>query len=241
MWAGKKVSIIFPTYREVNSIRKALEEFDRVGVIDEIIVVHKEAEPGTEEEVRRAKTKVTPKIIHGPKQHLGYSLKKGMRVATGHYIIWAEPDGTFAGRDIKKLLTYAEEFPVVFGSRTNRSTILDGTAMGFTRKMANVLVAKLIEVLFLTQTMTDVGCVYRVMTRDAIKRIEKTWKTNDATFPTEVQLSVVAKKIPFVEIPITFRPRVGESSLVPNFANALKWGIKLTLFTVIYRIRLWQR
>lgn len=236
MWKGKKVTIIFPTYKERGSIRKVIEDFDKTRAIDEILVVHHEAEPGTEDEVRKVKTHVKPKIIHGPKQHLGYSLKEGMKYATGHYVIWAEPDGTFSCKDIFRLLIYAEDFAVVFGSRTNQSTILGGSAMSFSRRLSNFIVAKIMEVLFNTQTMTDVGCVFRVLRHDVIKKLSYDWHTNDATFPTEVQVSIVAHKIPFVEIPITFKARVGESTLVPDFKNTLKWGIKLTWFILKYRL-----
>jgi hypothetical protein len=41
-----------------------------------------------------------------------------MAEATGDLIFWAEPDGTFVGKDVEKLLVYSNDFPVVFGTRT---------------------------------------------------------------------------------------------------------------------------
>ena len=39
MWKGKKVSVIFPTYNEKDSIREAIEDFFTSGYVDEIVVV----------------------------------------------------------------------------------------------------------------------------------------------------------------------------------------------------------
>ena len=51
MWCGKRVSVVLPTYNERASIRRCIEEFQRTGVVDEIIVVNNNAAPGTSEEV----------------------------------------------------------------------------------------------------------------------------------------------------------------------------------------------
>ncbi|HOT52351.1 MAG TPA: glycosyltransferase, partial [Candidatus Hydrogenedentes bacterium] len=51
MWRGKKVSVVFPTYNEKDSIRAAIEEFFEDGLVDEIVVVNNNAAPGTDEEV----------------------------------------------------------------------------------------------------------------------------------------------------------------------------------------------
>ncbi len=52
MWRDKKVSVIFPTYNEKDSIRAAIEDFFASGYVDEIIVVNNNAAGGTDDEVR---------------------------------------------------------------------------------------------------------------------------------------------------------------------------------------------
>jgi|TARA_B100000315_G_C14133482_1_gene387956 glycosyltransferase involved in cell wall biosynthesis len=39
MYNNKKVSLIFPSFNEEESISKAIEEFDKTNIIDEIIAV----------------------------------------------------------------------------------------------------------------------------------------------------------------------------------------------------------
>src|SRR3989338_7546127 len=212
MYKGKKVSVVFATYREKNSVRAAIEDFLATRFVDEVIVVSNNAEPGTEEEIR----KTPAKLLHEKRQGYGYTYQTGIAAATGDYIVLAEPDGTFLGSDLERLLVYAQDFPVVFGTRTNQSSILQGAAMGLVRKLANVFEAKVIEVLFATNSVTDVGCTYKLFEREALERLRPLWRERGALFATELLLLTVAGRIPFVEIPITFRARVGTSSLTAS-------------------------
>jgi hypothetical protein len=45
----------------------------------------------------------------------------GLRAATGHYIVLAEPDGTIVANDVAKLLAYADELDMVMGTRFGES------------------------------------------------------------------------------------------------------------------------
>ncbi|MDF2758817.1 MAG: glycosyl transferase, family 2, partial [Thermomicrobiales bacterium] len=51
MWQGKSVSVILMTYAERGSIRATIEGFFATGLVDEVLVVNNNAEPGTSEEV----------------------------------------------------------------------------------------------------------------------------------------------------------------------------------------------
>lgn len=233
MWNGKKVSVVFSTYREKASIRVAIEDFFATRLVDEIVVVNNNAEPGTDEEVRKTKAR----LVYEKRQGYGWGYQTGIREATGDYIILSEPDGTYAGRDVMKFLVYGQEFSVVFGSRTNQSTILEGAAMGFLRKFANVMVAKVAEVLFNTNALTEVGCTYKLFHREVLRELEPHWQTRDALFATELLLLVVSRRIKFVEIPIAFNERVGESSLTRRWYHLVRWGMKIFLFIVTFWAR----
>ena len=70
-----------------------------------------------------------------------------MQEATGDIIILAEPDGTFMGRDVLKLLAYADDFDMVCGTRTTRELIWDQANMGWFLRVGNWTVAKLMQLL----------------------------------------------------------------------------------------------
>src|SRR5687768_13419055 len=105
MWRGKTVSVGLPTYNERASIRQAIREIEATGYVDEIIVVNNNAAPGTDEEV----TGTSARIVHEMKQGYGFACQRALREATGDLVILSEPDGSFMGGDVVKLLTYSDD------------------------------------------------------------------------------------------------------------------------------------
>jgi len=226
MYNGKTVSVVMATYKEKDSVRRVIEEFFNTNLVDEVIVVNNNAEPGTAEEV--AKTKA--RMLHEPRQGYGYAFRCGIKETSGDYIVLCEPDGTFAGQDIGKLLAYAKDYQVVFGSRTNRSTLDKGTAMTSLRRFGNVVYAKLIEVLFSSKTITDIGCTYKLFRKEALRKIEPYFKTGNPLFATEIMLLVISHQIPFVEIPVSFRKRIGESTIISHWHSWVTWGLRVFMY-----------
>ena len=230
MWHGKTVSVVFSTYREKNSIRKAIDDYFATGFVDEVLVVNNNAEPGTDEEVKKTKAS----LVYQPKQGYGNGYQMGILEAKGDLIMLSEPDGTYSARDLEKFLVYERDFPVVLGTRTNQSAILEGASMGLLRKLANVFDAKVIEVLFGTNSLTEIGCTCKLFRREELMKLAPLWKTTNALFATELLLLTVTERIHFIEIPISFSERVGESSLTAKWHQLAKWGIKIFWFILSF-------
>lgn len=226
MWNGKTVSVVISSYRERESIRGVIDGFFATRVVDEVIAVDNNAERGSNEEIRKTRAR----LVKETRQGQGWGLRAGMREAAGEYIILCEGDGTYEPRDALKFLAYSEEFPVVFGTRTNTSLIGPDSGMFFLRRIADELEGRLIEMLFFTNRLTDVGCTYKLLRKEVVKELEDKWLTGDSHFVTEVTLQVAARRIPFVEIPVAFTKRVGASSVTESFFNIAKWGCKLLYF-----------
>ncbi len=234
MYNNKIVSVVFATYKEKKSIRNVIEDFYASGFVDEIIVVSNNAETGTEEEVKKTKAR----LLHEPIQGYGYTYQTGIKAARGDYIILCEPDGTFIGSDLERFLVYAKSgFDVVLGSRTGQNTPLSGADMGLGRKFANVFEAKTIEILFNTNALTDVGCTYKLFTKQAIKKLSPLWKTRSSLFATELVLLTVQENMKFIEIPITFKKRLGTSTFTDKWYKLAKWGIHIQLYILTFWIR----
>lgn len=233
MWRGLSVSVVLTSFRERHSIREVIDNFLATGLVDEVIVVDNNAETGSREEVKKTRAK----LLFETKQGQGYALQTGMRAAEGEYIILCEGDGTFNPFDVEKFLLYGLEFPIVLGTRTNTSLIGPDSAMFFLRRIADILWAKLIEVLFRSNRITDIGCTYKLLHRGMVQYLLPHWITGDSRFITEMTLQIVARKLPFVEIPVAFRKRVGISAVTDGFRNVAKWGIKLLWFIVWFRLR----
>lgn len=227
MWNKKKVSVVFPTYKEKKSIRKAIKEFDSSGFVDEIIVVDNNAEKGTQEEV--LKTRAI--LIKETKQGYGCAIRAGIDHSKADLIIIAEPDGSFDGRDVVKLLAYSDDFEMVFGSRTHVPLVQKGSDMTFYKRIGDVMLGKLVTVLFLCPPFTDLGCTLRITTRSGWNKIKNECNATDSIFATEWALAAAKGNLKFMEIPINYKARVGKSLFVSNqFTKGTIWGVRKFIY-----------
>lgn len=233
MWQKKTISVVLPTYNERRSIRSVIRAFERLGIIDEIIIVNNNAATGTSEQVAQTGARE----VYEFRQGYGAAIRRGLAEAKGDYSIICEPDGTFVAKDIYKLLSYAEEFPFIVGTRTTQSLIWDGANMGFFLKWGNYAVGKLTEFLFNTTQLTDAGCTYRLIHRSALRKIQRDFQSFGSTFGLEMIILVVLHAIPFIQIPVNYRKRVGESSVTGNWFKAFCLGLEMVYLILRYRIR----
>ena len=237
MWNDKKVSVIFPTYNEKDSIRAAIEEVLSTGFVDEVLVVNNNAAAGTSEEVAR-----TPaREILEPRQGYGQAIRTGLREAAGDYLIVSEPDGTFRGQDVVKLLAYADNFDYVLGTRTTRELIWQGANMGIFLKWGNWAVAKMAEFLFNATILTDCGCTLRLIARPAYEKLRPYFTRTKSDFGFELTMLVIGHKVPFVEIPVHYRRRVGVSSVTGSPVKAFQLGMRMIWMVVQFRLGLMGR
>ena len=235
MWCGKRVSLILPTYNEKESIRASIEEFEREGVIDEILVVNNNAAPGTSEEV----AKTGAREVLEPQPGLRRCDPARLPRSDGELILVSEPDGTFRSHDVRKLLAYSEDFEVVYGSRTVKELIWEGANMGLFLKWGNYAVAKLMEFLFNTTSLTDVGCTVRCVRRDALRRIEPFFTVDGSFFGPEMMVLSVLTKRTIIQIPVNYTKRVGTSSVTGNKWVAFRLGLRMIWLVLDYRVRSW--
>ena len=236
MWQNNRISVVFSTYNEKDSIRQCIDDFFKTGVVDEVIVVNNNAAKGTDEEVN--KTRAT--LFHEPAQGFGHGYMKALKMAKGDIIIMTEPDGTFDAKDIFKLLAYSDDFDVVFGTRTTTILIGEGANMGFLMKWGNVLVAKMVEILFNTTQLTDVGCTYRLIKRTVLAEIENKFTIQGNAFNLDMMLQVIENKIDFIEIPLNYKKRVGVSTVTGNKVKAFFLGLSMVLLIFRFRFGLIQ-
>jgi len=228
MWNKQKVSVVFSTYSEKNSVRKCIEDCFDTGYVDEVIAVDNNAEKGTKEEILKTKAK----YFLETRQGFGSGYRRALKESTGDIMIMIEPDSTFDPFDIPKFLAYSNEFDVVFGTRTTSIMIGEGANMGRFLKWGNYAVAKLVEFMFNTTHLSDVGCTYRLIKRTAYEKIKDKFVIFGNEFNPDMMLQVIRdKKIKYIEIPVKYMRRVGESSVTGRF-----WKIVVVGFSMIFLI-----
>jgi glycosyltransferase involved in cell wall biosynthesis len=235
MWRNDNVSVILPTYNEKDSIRRVIDDFFQTGVVDEVIVVNNNAAAGTSAEIG----KTAAREIFESRQGYGAAIQRGLKEASGNLIIICEPDGTFLARDIVKLLAYADDFEVVFGTRTTQVLIWEGANMGSLLKWGNWAVAKLLELLFNTTTFTDVGCTMRLLKKEALGKIADQFTVSGEYFGPEMMILVVLNGLRYIEVPVNYLPRVGRSSVTGHKGKTVILALRMISLIFKYRVVSW--
>jgi glycosyltransferase involved in cell wall biosynthesis len=235
MWHGKKVSVVFPVYNEEAGIAQAIEDFFSFGWVDEIIVVDNNSIDRSAEIVR-----ATPaRLVTEAQQGYGFALRRGLKEAAGDYIILAEPDGTFMGKDVLRLLAYADDFDMVCGTRTTREMIWAEANMGIFLRLGNWIVAKLLEVLFNGPSFSDCGCTLRLIRSDAARRLNNHFTVGKSHFLPEMVILGLLAKLRIIEVPVNYRGRLGQSKITGSFKTAWHVGWNMIRLIASYRVRAW--
>ena len=227
----KKVSVVFPAYNEEGYIRPAVEDFFIPSVVDEIVVVDNNSRDRTADDVRRTRAR----LVSETRQGYGFALQRGLHEATGDIVILAEPDGTFIGRDVLKLLAYADDFDMVCGTRTTRELVWDQANMGWFLRMGNWTVAKMLQMLYGGPSLSDCGCTLRLTHRAALERIRGDLTVGGSHFLPEMVILALKKGLKVIEVPVNYRGRVGESKITGNLKGTLKTGFNMIGLIIKYR------
>lgn len=221
MWHGKKVAVVFPAYNEEANIRKAIEDFFATEVIDEIIAVDNNSTDNTAAEIE--KTRAT--CVKETRQGYGWALRRGLEEAMGDILFLCEPDGTFEARDVFKFLQYVDDFDAVLGTRTAKSMIAPNAKMGWLMRISNVAVAKFLEYMHGGPTLTDVGCTFRCIRREAYEQIRDQFRVGAAHFSVEFMIACIRNKLKLVEIPVHYKERRGQSKITANFWKSFRLAV----------------
>lgn len=233
MWHDRSLAVILPTYREKASIRSVIEGFEALGIVDDILVVNNNAEPGTSAEVAATSAR---EVVEG-RQGYGAAIRRGIRDTDADLICIFEPDGTFEPSDIWKLLAYADDSDFIFGSRTVRDFIWDGANMGRFLRWGNWGVAKLTEVLFNTPSLSDVGCTMRLVSGPAVRSLERHFTVDGSALGAEMMVLSIVGGWRIVQLPVNYRARVGRAGTTSSFRSAFGIGLAMIMLVFRYRFR----
>jgi glycosyltransferase involved in cell wall biosynthesis len=238
MWDGKRVAVVFPAYNEERGIAAAIEDFYAAGdgVVDEIIAVDNNSRDGTAAAIRASRAS----YVLETRQGYGHALRRGMAEAArggADLLILAEPDGTFAGKDVTKLLAFADDFDVVLGTRTTRELIWREANMGRFLRWGNWGVAKLLQVLFGGPSLSDCGCTLRLIHRAAYQQIGPRFTVGSSHFLPEMVCLALQDGLRVVEVPVNYRGRIGESKITGSSTQAVRVGLRMIALIAGYWLR----
>ena len=94
----------------------------------------------------------------------------------------------------------------------------------------------MVEALFNTSHLSDVGCTYKLLHRDLAVRLLPDFQVGDSHFGPELMLRVITSGARFVEVPVNYLPRVGHSAVTGDLRKAFVLGMQMIAFILRYRL-----
>jgi len=220
-----KICVALTAYDDEASIYDAVRDFGAQEHVVEVIVVDNNSKDSTAVKAAEAGARV----VKETRQGYGYACIRGLREALENketdVVVLAEGDRTFRGNDIKKLVPYLENADMVLGTRTTQELLDPKSQLDWFYIWGNLFLAKLIQIKYWDirhwgrVRLTDVGCTMRTLRREALEKVVDHLYVGGNHFSPHMIIVALQKGIKVVEVPVTFRPRVGES----KGAGGSKW------------------
>lgn len=235
-----KITMIIPTFNEELSIGKVVKNFIEQPHVESVIVIDNNSEDNT---IKIAKEYGAKVITKNENKGYSHSFVLGLKEAlkTDCNIIGAtEADGTFNSYDLEKMIPYLDNTDMVIGTRQNQIITEKGNQNSILHVWGNFLLGKLIQFKYFNLhhigivNLTDVGCVYRLMRKNALEKIidELTYPDSDTPIGgigigLYLTMIGIEKDLRIIEIPVTFNKRIGISKIESNkFPKSMKVGLK---------------
>lgn len=225
------ISCVIPVYNEAGAmaatLRGVAEALTRSGLPWEIILVDDGSTDGTVSAAGASGVKFQP-IFHPRNRGYGAAIKTGVRRAAHPWILIIDADGTYPPEEITRLtdvLKKDENAEMIVGQRT-QSLATDG----FFRLQAKAILTALANFLSGTE-IPDLNSGLRLMRRSLVERY-RPLLPDGFSLTTSITLALLCSDRDVRYVPITYRPREGESKIRP--ARDMYNFVKLILRTTIY-------
>ncbi len=223
-FASRRISIVIPAYNEESSIAHVVRDF--LPHAAEVLVVNNSSRDRTAEVAAAAGARVVNVSLTG----YGDTIRHGLDVAIGDILVVVEADFSFRARDLSKLLEYLKDADMVIGTRTTRELVEQGTNMRGPVRWGNVLVAKMVEVMWWGQQprFTDVGCTYRVLWRETYRAIRPLLHGVGPELSPEMMIAALRARKRIIEVPVSYHRRIGgESKHSANYYRISRTALRM--------------
>jgi len=191
------LSVVIPAYKEekrLHKIIKAIEDYKETHdfCIETIIVV--DGSPDNTALAARDMTKtlagyeiVDRKVNHGK----GYTVREGVLMASGQYILFTDADNSTPFHQVDKLLRSAKDYEVVIGSRYCKDGRL-AKPQPFYRRLGSRGLNLIIQLLA-ARGIKDTQCGFKLFQAEAAKRIFE--RQTFERFSFDIEILAIARKL----------------------------------------------
>ncbi len=224
-----QVTVVMPAFNEESGIAKTVEAFLSTGLVQEIIVIDNNSTDSTKIKALAAGATVYVE----ERQGYGYACKSGLDKVSTNFAVLTESDNSFVASDIYKLLSYVLDFEMVNGARTDSRIISSTADWTFPYRLANYMVAKLMQFLYLNRFtfkstgFHEVGGTFRAFQMETWREISPLVKEGKSAFLPEITTLYLRKKKKIIEIPVSYKARDGESKISGSRKKATLLALRM--------------
>ena len=216
--------VIIPAYNEEPGIARVIADIPR-DLVSGIIVVDNGSTDGTATKAREAGARV----VFQPERGYGAACLAGIAAlppAAG-VVLFLDGDYSDDPAQAGDLLRALEEHQadLVLGSRTRGCP--EPGSLTPQQRFGNWLSTTIIRLIY-GHAYTDLG-PFRAIRREALSRLDMQDRTYGWT--VEMQVKALQQELKVVEIPVSYRPRLGRSKVSGTLSGTVKAGFKI-LWTI---------
>jgi glycosyltransferase involved in cell wall biosynthesis len=230
MNTGKeRISIIIPALNEQDSIGLVIKDIPK-RLVDEIIVVDNGSIDNTAEVAQSAGARVVREIHRG----YGAACLKGIESANyPDIIVFLDGDYSDYPEEMEQLIDPIMQgrADLVIGSRIlgsgGKKVLLPQAYWG--NKLATGLIALLYNYRY-----TDLG-PFRAIRFSALQKLNM--RDRNFGWTVEMQIKAVQNGLAILEIPVTYRQRIGKSKITGTVSGTIKAGAKILYILMVCAFR----
>jgi len=199
-----KLSVIIPCYNEENTLKSILDKVSNQNFIEKEIIVIDDFSTDNSRKIlaNYQQDQENVKIIYNlQNKGKGYSIRQGLKLATGDIILIQDADLEYSPDDYKNLIKPILDgnADVVFGSRFIGSQ--ETRVLYFWHTLGNKFLTLLSNMLT-NLNLTDMECCYKVFKKNVIKDIPL--KENRFGFEPEITAKISKKNLRIYEIGVKY-------------------------------------
>lgn len=207
--SGRFLSVVIPTKDEEEGIRRCLEEayetLERMNLDGEVIV-----SDGSSDSTPRIAREMGATVLTPDKPGYGYAYTYAFEEARGDIIAMGDGDGTYDFTELPEMVAAVDQgADIVLGSRF-RGDIEPGAMPWLHRYVGNPVLTWFLNYFYGTD-VSDAHTGFRVFTREVLEALDL--RSDGMEFASEMIVEARAEGFNIVEVPISYRERVGEPTL----------------------------
>ena len=216
-----KITVLIPVFNEVTTIKSIIEKVKKNKNLDlEIIIIDDCSTDGTLQLLQELKDEFQFKLIkNNLNKGKGFSLREGLKLASGKIIIIQDADLEYDPKDYTKLINpiLNNKADVVYGTRFSGSG--ERKVHFFWHTIANQILTFICNIKT-NLNLTDMECGYKAFRSEIIKAIEL--KEDRFGFEPEITIKLARNKNSFYEVSINYYGRSYKEGKKITFKDALR-------------------